>query len=134
MEYTSPWIWFELTTLVVICTDCTGSCKSNYHTITSMTTPHVNCVIIYIAIWIIIIYRRIMASLITRLYQWNLWEKKNWRNIRKRSCLLYRFQRSVNSNGQISCLYHHFNFFSETNGPKRKSICGTYFSKNTCKK
>jgi hypothetical protein len=23
-----------------------------------------------------------------------LWEKKNWRNIRKRSCLLYRFQRS----------------------------------------
>ena len=29
---------FELTTLVVICTDCTGYCKSNYHTIT--TTPH----------------------------------------------------------------------------------------------
>ena len=27
----------ELTTLVVICTDCTGSCKSNYHTTT--TTP-----------------------------------------------------------------------------------------------
>jgi hypothetical protein len=25
---------FELTTLVVIGTDCTGSCKSNYHTIT----------------------------------------------------------------------------------------------------
>jgi len=27
MEYTSPWTAFELTTLVVIGTDCTGSCK-----------------------------------------------------------------------------------------------------------
>ena len=30
---------FELTTLVVIGTDSTGSCKSNYHTITNTTTP-----------------------------------------------------------------------------------------------
>ena len=29
-EYTSPWTGFELTTLVVIGTDCTGSCKSKY--------------------------------------------------------------------------------------------------------
>jgi hypothetical protein len=28
------WAGFELTTLVVIGTDCIGSCKSNYHTIT----------------------------------------------------------------------------------------------------
>ena len=28
---------FELTTSVVICTDCIGSCKSNYHTITATT-------------------------------------------------------------------------------------------------
>jgi hypothetical protein len=35
--YTSSWAGFELTTLVVIDTDCTGSCKSNYHTITTMT-------------------------------------------------------------------------------------------------
>ena len=27
---------------VVIGTDCTGSCKSNYHTITTMTVPHVH--------------------------------------------------------------------------------------------
>jgi hypothetical protein len=27
------WAWFELITLVVIDTDCTGSCKSNYHAI-----------------------------------------------------------------------------------------------------
>jgi len=26
---------FELTTLVVIGTDCTGSCKSNYHMLTA---------------------------------------------------------------------------------------------------
>ena len=34
MLYTSPWSRFELTTSVVIRTDCIGSCKSNYHTIT----------------------------------------------------------------------------------------------------
>jgi hypothetical protein len=34
------WVEFELTTLVVIGTDCTGSYKSNYHTITT-TTAHV---------------------------------------------------------------------------------------------
>ena len=28
----------QLTTLVVIGTDCTGSCKSKYHTITTMMT------------------------------------------------------------------------------------------------
>jgi hypothetical protein len=35
------WTGFELTTFVVIGTDCTGSCKSNYHTITTTTAP--NC-------------------------------------------------------------------------------------------
>jgi hypothetical protein len=30
---------FELTMLVVIGTDCIGSCKSNYHTITNTTAP-----------------------------------------------------------------------------------------------
>jgi hypothetical protein len=34
MLYHSPWSRFKLTTSVVIGTDCTGSCKSNYHTIT----------------------------------------------------------------------------------------------------
>ena len=29
----------ELTTLVVMGTDCTGGCKSNYHTITTMMAP-----------------------------------------------------------------------------------------------
>jgi hypothetical protein len=39
MLYTSSWSRFELTTLVVIDTDCIGSCKSNYHTITDTTAP-----------------------------------------------------------------------------------------------
>jgi len=30
---------FELPTLILIGTDCIGSCKSNYHTITTMTAP-----------------------------------------------------------------------------------------------
>ena len=30
IKYTSPWAGFKLTTLVVIGTDCTNSCKSNY--------------------------------------------------------------------------------------------------------
>ena len=37
-RYTSPWTGFKLTTLVVIGSDCTGSCKSNYHMITITTT------------------------------------------------------------------------------------------------
>ena len=37
MLYTSPWAVFELTTSVVIGTNCIGSCKSNYHTITAAT-------------------------------------------------------------------------------------------------
>ena len=32
---------FELTTLVVIGTDCTGNCKPNYHTIGTTTAPGV---------------------------------------------------------------------------------------------
>jgi hypothetical protein len=41
MLYTSPWSRFELTTSVVIGTDCIGSCKSNYHMITAMMAPKV---------------------------------------------------------------------------------------------
>ena len=39
MLYTSAWSRFQLTTSVVICTDCIGSCKSNYHTIMTTTDP-----------------------------------------------------------------------------------------------
>jgi hypothetical protein len=40
MLYTSPWSRFELTKSVVIGTDCVGSYKSNYHTITTTTAPN----------------------------------------------------------------------------------------------
>ena len=39
MLYTSPWLRFDLTTSVVIGTDCIGSYKSNYHTITATNVP-----------------------------------------------------------------------------------------------
>jgi hypothetical protein len=39
IEYTSPRTGFELTTLVVIGTDCTGSCKPNYPMITTNMAP-----------------------------------------------------------------------------------------------
>ena len=38
IEYTSPWAGFYLTTLVVICTDCTCSFKFNYHDAITTTT------------------------------------------------------------------------------------------------
>ena len=37
MLYTSSWSRFDLTTSMVIGTDCIGSCRSNYHTITATT-------------------------------------------------------------------------------------------------
>jgi hypothetical protein len=46
MLYTSPWSRFELTTSVVINTDCIGSCKSNYHRITPTTTRIFFCITI----------------------------------------------------------------------------------------
>ena len=39
MLYSSPWSKFELTTSVMIGTDCIGSCKSTYNTITATTAP-----------------------------------------------------------------------------------------------
>ena len=42
MLYTSPWSRFELTTSVVIGTDCIGSCKSNSHTITATMARYIN--------------------------------------------------------------------------------------------
>ena len=43
MLYTSPWSRFDLTTSVVIGTDCIGSCKSNYHMIMATMALKVRC-------------------------------------------------------------------------------------------
>jgi hypothetical protein len=47
IEYILPWVGFKVTTLVVLNTDCTGSCKSNYHTITTITAQSIMSGIIY---------------------------------------------------------------------------------------
>ena len=47
IDYTSPWARCEITTLVVIGTDCTGSCKPNYHTTTTTTAPEIFIIVIY---------------------------------------------------------------------------------------
>jgi len=39
MLYTSSWSRFEITTSVVIGTDCIGSCKCNYHAIMAKMAP-----------------------------------------------------------------------------------------------
>jgi hypothetical protein len=47
IEYTSSWTGFKLITLVVIDTDCTGSCKFNYHMIATTTVPVYNILIFF---------------------------------------------------------------------------------------
>jgi hypothetical protein len=47
IENISPGTGFELTTLVVIVSDCTDSCNSNYHTITTTTPPYMLVVVPY---------------------------------------------------------------------------------------
>ena len=42
IEYTSTLEGFELVTLLVLDTDCIGSCKSNYHTVMTTTAPSNN--------------------------------------------------------------------------------------------
>jgi uncharacterized membrane protein len=68
IEHTSPWAEFELSTLVMMGTDCTGSCKSNYHTITT-TTASTNydvlfatfiCIILLITL--ILLYRKSFSN------------------------------------------------------------------------
>jgi len=40
IKYNQPWMGFKLTTLVMLGTDCTCSCKSNYHMITLSRAHH----------------------------------------------------------------------------------------------
>ena len=40
VSHRQTWVGFELTTLMVIGTDCMGSCKSNYNAITTTAAPN----------------------------------------------------------------------------------------------
>ena len=64
------WVGFELTTwLVVIGTDCIGSCKSNCHTITTMTFPSSHYEFIYSGI----IDHHCLNFLLFCWYWWKCW-------------------------------------------------------------
>jgi hypothetical protein len=52
MLYASAWSRFELATSVAIGTDCIGSCKSNYHTITATTFARFCLGRLYVPSWI----------------------------------------------------------------------------------
>jgi hypothetical protein len=44
LSHILPWSEFKPTMLMVMGTDCIGSFKSNYHTITTMTPPTIYCI------------------------------------------------------------------------------------------
>jgi hypothetical protein len=68
MLYTSSWSSFELTTSVVMGTNCIGSCLSNYHTI---TTAPVMIIIKYCTKWWEQNYPPFPALILLKLY-WTL--------------------------------------------------------------
>jgi hypothetical protein len=67
MLCTSHWSRFKLTTSMVIGTDCIGSCKSNYHTITTTMIPGIN---IYFYIDLISVQHNYPMICITVLNVW----------------------------------------------------------------
>jgi hypothetical protein len=66
-----PRLGFELTTSVVICTDCIGSCKSNYHTITATTAPW--CMVLKILVNWRTMKSTISVNNLTK--SWHYWRK-----------------------------------------------------------
>ena len=82
MLHTLPWSRFELTSSVVVGTDCIGSCKSNYHT-TTATTSNRNIYICYSATcssWS-------KYRFLTFFWIMSLWKKKK----KKRKCFVTLF-------------------------------------------
>ena len=67
MLYTSPWSIIELTTSMVIGTDCIGSCKSNYHTITTTTTPWLHIEKVYVIDTELCLYWYVLPNTCTKL-------------------------------------------------------------------
>ena len=66
------WSRFELTTSVVIGTDCIGSCKSKYHTITATTAPLLYICCVYLCPFALVGYCVVCSSLIYRFF-FTLW-------------------------------------------------------------
>jgi hypothetical protein len=70
IQYTWPWAGFELPTLVVVDTDCTGSCKWNYHTITTTTTPFYWHILPFVTDTLIYIWSRIFMYYFVGIISW----------------------------------------------------------------
>ena len=70
MLYTSPWSRFELTTSVMLGTDCICSCKSNYHMITATMAPKYFVNVCYFLKYIIMIYLFLLSRCDT-IYDWD---------------------------------------------------------------
>jgi len=80
------WAGFELTTLVVIGTDCIGSLKSNYHTIMTMTTPINTCSSIILCLFCFhqicisgVIVRVLASSMVDRGLESRLGQTKDYK-------------------------------------------------------
>jgi hypothetical protein len=68
--YTSPWSRFDITTSVVIGTDCIDNCKSNYHAVMATTAPSMssdNMLILDSDAWSLVFYVVFCSSLFVPL-------------------------------------------------------------------
>ena len=100
MLYTSPWSRLELTISVVLNTDCTGSCKSNYHSITATTASLwfwmctvVNGLLTWWVLWVlmsIFLFYYLSFSLVFKLFQYGFRTAQKWVDSIVMSCILYQ--------------------------------------------
>jgi hypothetical protein len=91
------WIGFELT-LVMICTDCIGNCKSNHHTIMTTTAPESGCDL------------RQVSGFLQVLHQLNWPPRYNWNMLYTiiKTSPNQKVQRSDNKNWITSILSSHY--------------------------
>jgi hypothetical protein len=81
------WTGFELTTLVVIGTDCMGSHKSNYLTITAMTTPYGKSNGLRVVWWqmillVFLIQKTVQLFIFSIFWLW-AWRRALWKLFQK---------------------------------------------------
>ena len=92
IEYTSPWTGFELTISVVIGTDWTGSCKSNYYTTTATTAPYFTLKLIQCTTVLPVIYGFHWLFVIV----WNMYTREIHIGIRKKKKIPTNVQWNTN--------------------------------------
>jgi hypothetical protein len=91
------WVGFELTTLVVICTDGIGSCKSNYHTITTTTASYVSSIrLVVSSIRLVVSSIRILVSSIRLVVSSHRTTLTTWPPVTTCCLVNYIFIRGLN--------------------------------------